>query len=125
MRVKAIKIIRSSHLSPDVVLPGMLGEVLTERIELTGRKLYRIRWSNGVECVALPTDLEEQVEALDLAAPADRPVEAASSSHGDAHTGRSDWPGQEPVGTLPHFHRHEWLFSREWYSALYDLGGGS
>jgi len=123
MRVKAIKIIRSSHLSSDIVLPGMLGEVLTERIELTGRKLYRIRWSNGVECVALPTDIE--VEAIDLLAPADRPVEAASSSHGDAHTGRSDWPGQEPVGTLPHFHRHEWLETREWYSALYDLGGGS
>lgn len=61
MRVKALKVIRSSHLSNDIVRPGDIGEVLTTSTERSGRKLLKVRWANGMEGVALPSDVEEIV----------------------------------------------------------------
>jgi hypothetical protein len=153
VRVKALKVIRSSHLSNDIVLPGDIGEVLTTSIELSGRKLLKVRWAKW-EGVALPSDVEELVATVcncqfmngycvgcgveepslavqenPLAALAASLLpsrsEAASSSPDTMHPVlHGDRLGQEPVGSLPHFyHKYCELGSRAWYSEFYDLGG--
>ena len=110
MKVRALKVIRSSHLSNDIVKPGDIGEVLLTSLELSGRKLLKIRWENGMEGVALPSD----VEFMEVGEPPLSPAatvsllpsrgEAASSSSGTVHPKlHGDRPGQELVGSLPHF----------------------